>query len=188
MAPERGTRTEYEMKFYLRVLLRFLLIWRVAHFLYERNASTACHTTTIYVQNGTWLNVSEWYGNGLFGNIHRLPNPITVKPSYEDSNRTFVISNPALPRLPYFPTPEQDCVCGRPEVVRLSFYFIFLTSKRYNSTTFEICDITTYVIVRGNNPKGTQPNEISLNPIDITLDQKSTAEKYEQMSLEKLSL
>ena len=117
MAPERGTRTEYEMKFYLRVLLRFLLIWRVAHFLYERNASTACHTTTIYVQNGTWLNVSEWYGNGLFGNIHRLPNPITVKPSY-GKNKTYVTSNPALPRLPYFPTPEQDCVCGKTEVCR----------------------------------------------------------------------
>ena len=116
MAPERGTRTEYEMKFYLRVLLRFLLIWRVAHFLYERNASTACHTTTIYVQNGTWLNVSEWYGNGLFGNIHRLPNPITVKPSY--GNKTYSTSNPALPRLPYFPTPEQDCVCGKTEVCR----------------------------------------------------------------------
>ena len=60
----------------------------------------------------------RWYQNGFFGSIDYLPIPGTVKPNF-DGNKSYTISNPIIPRLPYFPNRQQDCICGA-EVINFS--------------------------------------------------------------------
>ena len=75
----------------------------------------ACHTTTIYVQNGTWLNTSRWLQNGFFGSEDSLP--LTGRPFNLSATSQATTVNPVLPLLPYIPNRHQGCICG--ELVKL---------------------------------------------------------------------
>ena len=70
----------------------------------------ACHSTTIYVQNGTWLNTSRWLQNGFFGSEDLLPltEPTPSLP-FTDKSTTV---NPVNPLLGFIPNKRQKCLCG----------------------------------------------------------------------------
>ena len=71
----------FSLKSMVSLVLRLTLIGRLGLILH-REATEACHTTIVYIQNGTWLNTSRWRQNGFFGHLDRLP--IAEKP-----NKTF---------------------------------------------------------------------------------------------------
>ena len=62
----------FSLKSIVSLVLRLTLIGRLGLILH-REATEACHTTIVHIQNGTWLNTSRWRQNGFFGNLDRLP-------------------------------------------------------------------------------------------------------------------
>ena len=99
-----------QIKSIFSFLLRWTLLLKVIR--YHRPEVfkvAACHTTTIYVQNGTWLNTSRWLQNGFFGSQDSLP--LTGRPFNLSSSQETTV-NPVLPLLPHIPNRHQGCICG----------------------------------------------------------------------------
>ena len=96
-----------QIKSIFSFLLRWTLLLKVIR--YHLESSQACQSTTIYVQNGTWLNTSRWLQNGFFGSQDTLP--LTGKPTNLSADYT-TTRNPVLPLLPTIPNRQQGCVCG----------------------------------------------------------------------------
>ena len=67
----------------------------------------ACHTTRIYIQNGTWLDTAKWLQNGFFGGPDILPVTGPVLPS-----KTTTPTNPVAGNVAHIPNRDQDCICG----------------------------------------------------------------------------
>ena len=108
-----------QIKSIFSFLLRWTLLLKVIR--YHLESSQACHSTTIYVQNGTWLNTSRWLQNGFFGSQDTLP--LTGKPTNLSADYT-TTRNPVLPLLPTIPNRQQGCVCGGMRV-KCVYYFNF---------------------------------------------------------------
>ena len=98
-----------QIKSIFSLLLRSTLVLRVIRYHTEYEVE-ACHTTTIYVQNGTWLNTSRWLQNGFFGSEDLLPlTEPTASLPFTDKSTTV---NPVNPLLDFIPNKQQKCVCG----------------------------------------------------------------------------
>lgn len=95
--------------------LRVALMWRLCLILHTKSAQ-ACHSTTVHIQNGTWLNTSPWLRRGFFGHFDYIPlPPQNLSPNFTST------ANPVVPNHPVIPNREQDCVCGTVVVVVKSF-------------------------------------------------------------------
>ena len=87
-------------------------------------ASEACHTTTVHIENGTWLDTSRWLQEGLLDNLDRYPLPSqNIPPTLEREEPEEVEQNKALPNFPVIPNKKQDCFCGSTATVRQTFFF-----------------------------------------------------------------
>ena len=75
----------YSVNFSL--VLRLTLIWRLGLILHEE--ATACHTTVVHIQNGTFLNTSRWRQNGFFGNLDRMPQGGRINSTFQ--NKTIAV-------------------------------------------------------------------------------------------------
>ena len=93
-------------------LIRLVLIGRLILIHQQDSRAYGCHTTTIQIQNGTWLNTSRWLLNGFFGNEEYMPMP----PIHNNVNQPTTL-NPVLPESPFIPNRKQDCLCGATQVL-----------------------------------------------------------------------
>lgn len=95
------------MRSIFSLILRLALFWRLGLILLRHEEVKACHTTKIYIQNGTWLDTSRWLQNGFFGDQEILPVTGPVLPS-----KTTTPINPVAGNVAHIPNKDQDCICG----------------------------------------------------------------------------
>ena len=88
----------FSLKSVVSLVLRLTLIWRLGLILHEE--ATACHTTIVHIQNGTWLNTSRWRQNGFFGHLGRLPQGSIVNKTFHNVSIWHEVnSNDVLPNM-----------------------------------------------------------------------------------------
>ena len=93
-----GGRALVDMVYSTRfsLALRLTLIWRLGLILHEE--ATACHTTVVHIQNGTFLNTSRWRQNGFFGSLDTLPQGGRINSTFQNKTiKVQVKSNDVAP-------------------------------------------------------------------------------------------
>ena len=87
----------FSLKSIVSLVLRLTLIGRLGLILH-REATEACHTTIVHIQNGTWLNTSRWRQNGFFGNLDRLPQAGQINDTFHNTSIWILVnSNDVVP-------------------------------------------------------------------------------------------